>query len=83
MFIIKKQSAEEVLNKIHTHCNKNKDQKINLKFSENYLESMDSHIHSLSNKKGAFIDKETGESWSLSLMHLKLLFDILWLSPLS
>jgi hypothetical protein len=23
MFIIKKQSAEEVLNKIHTHCNKN------------------------------------------------------------
>ena len=70
MFIIKKQSAEEVLNKIHTHCNKNKDQKINLKFSENYLESMDSHIHSLSNKKGAFIDKETGESWSLSQLEV-------------
>jgi hypothetical protein len=54
MFIIKKQSAEEVINKIHPHCNKNKDQKINLNFSENYLESMDIHIHSLSNKKGAF-----------------------------
>ncbi len=70
MFIIKKQSAEELLNKIHTHCNNNKDQKTNLKFSENYLKSMDSHIHSLSNKKGAFIDKETGESWSLSQLEV-------------
>jgi hypothetical protein len=31
---------------------------------------MDSHIHSLSNKKGAFIDKETGESWSLSQLEV-------------
>ncbi|SFV88976.1 Type IV secretory pathway, VirB4 components [hydrothermal vent metagenome] len=74
MFIIKKQSAEDVLNQIHAHCNKNKDEKTNTKFAQNYLESMDSHIQSLSNKNGAFIDKETGEPWSLSQLEIYFCF---------
>lgn len=74
MFIVKKQSAKEVLNQIHTHCNNNKDEKTNTKFAQNYLESMDSHIQSLSNKNGAFIDKETGEPWSLSQLEIYFCF---------
>ncbi len=74
MFIIKRQSAKKVLNQIHAHCNKNKDEKTNAKFSENYLQSMDSHIQSLSNKNGAFIDKETGEPWSLSQLEIYFCF---------
>lgn len=74
MFVIKKQSADEVISKIHKHCNKTKSKSSQQKFSQNYLDSMDAHIHSLADKSGAFIDKETGEPWSLSELEVYFFF---------
>ena len=76
MFIVKTQPTDKVLDKIHTHCNKTnllegENEKGN-NLSKNYLQEMDGHIRSLANKNGAFIDKETGEAWSLS--HLEVYF---------
>jgi conjugative transfer ATPase len=74
MFIIKKQSVDAVLDKIHKHCNNNQTTQSNDKFSKNYLDAMDSHINSLANKDGAFIDKETGGPWSLSQLEVYFCF---------
>ncbi len=64
MFIVKEQSADEVMQKLTKHCVKHN------QFSEFYLQTMSSHITSLSNVEGAFVDKNTGEPWSLSQLSI-------------
>lgn len=75
MLVIKKQSADAVMDKIHAHChnsdeNDNKQSAKWQKFSKNYLDAMDKHIGSLANQQGAFIDKNTSHAWSLAQLDI-------------
>jgi hypothetical protein len=54
-------------NNNHTHNNHTHNHNhTHNQFTKNYLDAMDKHIRSLSNKQGAFIDKNTGQPWSLA-----------------
>lgn len=63
MFLVKKQSPNRIISKIAQHCESISK---NNQFAKSYIKEVEDHIHSLANKDGAFIDKNTGESWSLS-----------------